>query len=263
MKNHQVLIIDNNKKDGKYLASLLQNAGHFPQIASGRKQGITLINERPIAVVVLDHASLGDSEIEIIQEITEIDSDLQLIIYTRDKSFDSAIEALRRRVVDYLIKPCSDAQILGAVELALALRIKQLRRVQYFEQVDYLWTRIKHLDKIDIDDFDRDEAFEARFFPVSPSTMVDLEQQTVLHKDKTIPLNLADFRLLLVFLNNPRQILTFQDIILMKDNMELPPEEAQAKLRPMIHRLRLRLSDIPEAKEWIENVRGTGYIFNL
>lgn len=263
MNNHQLLIMDSNKKDAKALASLLQGAGYHTLIAPSGEQGLSVISESLIALVVLDHENLPDRGIEIIQEITEADPFLQLIILSQDKSFDSAIEALRRRVEDYLQKPCTDEEILGAIELALDLRTKQLRRAQYYEQVDYLWTRIKHLDKIETDEFDRDEAFEAHFFAINPSTMVDLEKQAILYKDKTVPLSPADMRLLFVFLNNPRQILSFHDIILMKDSVDLPAEEAQTKLRPMIHRLRLRLSDIPGAEEWIESVRGTGYIFNI
>ena len=96
MKNYQVLIIDNSKKDGEDLAALLQDAGYFPQTASGGEQGISLINELPIALVILDHENLPDRGIEIIKEISEIDPGLHQIIHSRDMSFDSAIEALRR-----------------------------------------------------------------------------------------------------------------------------------------------------------------------
>jgi two-component system OmpR family response regulator len=92
--------------------------------------------------------------------------------------------------------------------------------------------------------------------------MVDLEKQAILHNEKTVPLSQADMRLLFVFLNNPRQILSFQDIILMKDSVDLPVKEAQSKLRPMIQRLRARLADVPGSEEWIESVRGVGYVFN-
>ena len=262
MNNPQILIIDSNKKDSSTLASLLEGAGYHTQIAPSGEQGLIEINENPIALVVLDHENLPDRGLEIIQDIIDIDPALQLIIHSRDNSFNSAIEALRKRVADYLQKPCADEQILGAIKLALDHRTKQLRRAQYYEQVDYLWARIKHLDEIETDHDNRNEVFEARFFAITPSTMVDLEKQAILHNDRTIPLSQPNMRLLFVFLNNPRQILSFKDIMLMKDSVDLPAKEAQSKLRPMIHRLRLRLSDIPGAEEWIENVRGVGYLFN-
>ena len=263
MNNPHILIIDSNKKDAKTLASFLQSEGYHTQIAPSGEQGLIEISESSIALVILDHGNLPDRGIEIIQEITDIDPALQLIIHSRDKSFDSAIEALRKRAADYLQKPCADEQALGAIKLALDYRTKQLRRAQYYEQVDYLWTRIKHLDKIEKDEVDRGEAFKSRFSTINQSTMVDLEKQAILHNDKTVPLSQADLRLLCVFLNNPRQILSFQDIILMKDSVELPTEEAQYKVRPMVSRLRTRLSDIPGADEWIESVRGIGYVFNI
>lgn len=262
MNNPQILIIDSNKMDAKALVSFLQSEGYHTLVASNGEQGLIEINETPIALVVLDHENLPDRGLEIIQEIVDIDPALQLIIHSRDNSFNSAVEALRKRAADYLQKPCADEFMLGAVELALNQRTKQLRRAQYYEQVDYLWARIKHLDEIDMDDDNRNEVLEARFIAINPSTMVDLEKQAILHKGKTVPLSRADLRLLCVFLNNPRQILSFQDIILLKDSVDVPAKEAQAKLRIMIHRLRLRLSDIPGAEEWIESVRGIGYMFN-
>jgi len=187
---------------------------------------------------------------------------MQLIVLSSDKSFDSAIKALRSRATDYIQKPCKDEEIMGAIRRALEQRTKQLRRSQYYDQMDYLWTRIKYLDTDEIYE-DVGGELKERFFSINQSTMVDLEQQAIIHDDKTVPLTQGDLELLFVFLNNPRQILSFKDIMLTKDNVDLPAKEAQSKLRPMIYRLRLRLSHIPGAEEWIESVRGTGYIFNI
>jgi len=260
--NHQLLIIDGNQKDAKALDSLLQGEGYQTRVMPTGEQGLSEINDNPIALVVLDHNSLPDSGIEIIEEIAEADPLLQLIVLSSDKSFDSAIRALRSRAADYIQKPYKDEEIMGAIRRALEQRTKQLRRSQYYDQVDYLWTRIKYLDTEDIFE-DVGGEFKERFFSINQSTMVDIEQQAIIHNDKTIPLTGGDLELLFVFLNNPRQILSFKDILLMKDDVDLPAKEAQSKLRPMIYRLRLRLSHIPGAEEWIESVRGTGYIFNI
>jgi DNA-binding response OmpR family regulator len=260
--NHQLLIIDGNKKDAKDLASILQGEGYQTHAVPTREQGLSEIDENPITLVVLDHENLSDSGIEIIQEIAESDPFLQLIILSRDKSFDSAIKALRSRASDYILKPYRAEDILDAIKLALENRTKQLLRSQYYDQMDYLWARIKHLDMEGVYEDKRGE-FKARFFSISQSTKVDLERQAILHNDKTVPLTESDLSLLFVFLNNPRQILTYQDIFMMKEGVELPVEKAKSKLPPMVHRLRLRLSEIPGAEEWIETVRGTGYIFNI
>jgi two-component system OmpR family response regulator len=95
------------------------------------------------------------------------------------------------------------------------------------------------------------------------SPWLDPGQQAVLYKDQTIPLSQGDLGLLFVFLNNPRQVLSFQDIIPQKENMKLPEDRAKTRVRGMIHRLRSRLSDIPGGDQWIESVRGRGYIFNV
>lgn len=260
--NHQFLIIDGNQKDAKALDSLLQGEGYQTRVIPTGEQGLSEINDYPIALVVLDHKSLPDSGIEIIEEITKADPFLQLIVLSSDKSFDSAIRALRNRAADYIQKPYKDEEIMGAIRRALEQRTKQLRRTQYYDQVDYLWTRIKYLDTDDIFE-DVGGEFKERFFSINQSTMVDIEQQAIIHNDKTVPLTEGDLELLFVFLNNPGQILSFKDILLMKDDVDLPAEVAQSKLRPMIYRLRLKLSDIPGAEEWIESVRGRGYIFNM
>ena len=38
--------------------------------------------------------------------------------------------------------------------------------------------------------------------------------------------------------------------------------EAPEVLRPLISRLRRKLSEFPHGEHWISNVRGTGYVFD-
>jgi DNA-binding response OmpR family regulator len=67
--------------------------------------------------------------------------------------------------------------------------------------------------------------------------------------------------LMTLFMSKPGVAVTHQEIV----DRVYPEEELLEKpsvmCRTIIHRLRDYLSDLPAEEEWIETVRGTGYIF--
>jgi len=131
------------------------------------------------------------------------------------------------------------------------------------EQVKYLLARIEGMERADVKIAELDELHADRYFAINRTTLIDIEQQALLYKDQTIPLSQGDLGLLFVFLNNRQQVLSFQDIILQKENVKLSEDRARTRVRAMIHRLRSHLSEIPGGDQWIESVRGRGYIFNV
>lgn len=263
MDHHQILVIDNHINDVKHLLSLLQAEGYHAVSVSDGEKGLTKIRQNDVDLVIVDHENLPDRGIGILRELKEVDPDLYIVVLSEDNSFSSAREALRNKVSDYLIKPGEDRKLLAAVNQALTQRSSQLQKQQYLEQVRYLLARIKYLDRSDVKHTEGDELDEGRYFAINRTTLVDIEKQAVLYNDKTIPLSQGDLGLLFVFLNNPRQVLSFQDILLQKENVQLPTDKARSRVRAMVHRLRSRLSPIPGADQWIESVRGRGYIFNV
>lgn len=263
MDHQQILVIDHQNNAAEHLVSLLQAEGYRAVSVPDGETGLAKIQHNVIDLVIVDHEHLPDRDIGILRDLKEFDSALSIVVLSEDDSFASVREALRNKVADYLKKPADDHKLLTAVNYALSQRASQLQKRQYLEQVKYLLARIEGMERTDVKHAEMDELHEGRYFAINRTTLVDVEQQAVLYKDQTIPLSQGDLGLLFVFLNNPRQILSFQDIILQKENVKLPEDRARTRVRAMIHRLRSRLADIPGGDQWIESVRGRGYIFNV
>ena len=65
-----------------------------------------------------------------------------------------------------------------------------------------------------------------------------------------------------VLLENRGRVLTHRELVLLVQGYETTDWEAPEVLRPLISRLRRKLSAFPGGEKWIANVRGTGYVFD-
>ena len=69
--------------------------------------------------------------------------------------------------------------------------------------------------------------------------------------------------MLKVLLDNRGRVLSHRELVQLVQGYEVAEWEAPEVLRPLVSRLRQKLSKFPGGKSWINNVRGTGYVFEL
>lgn len=65
---------------------------------------------------VVDMRMPGESGLQLISQLVEIDPEMDVIVLTGYGSIASAVEAMRRGAIDYLQKPCDADQILAAFD---------------------------------------------------------------------------------------------------------------------------------------------------
>ncbi len=63
-------------------------------------------------------------------------------------------------------------------------------------------------------------------------------------------------------MKNWGQVLTHANVVFMIQGYEVDEIEAPEILRPLISRLRKKLSSFPGGEKWISSVRATGYVFD-
>jgi two-component system response regulator RegA len=68
--------------------------------------------------VVVDLRMPGGSGIDLVSDLLEVDSEMEIVVLTSYGSIATAMDALRRGAVDYLTKPADADQILAAFERA-------------------------------------------------------------------------------------------------------------------------------------------------
>jgi two-component system response regulator MtrA len=90
---------------------------------------------------------------------------------------------------------------------------------------------------------------------------VNFSQRVIWNDQNTISLTPTETRLLKTLSQNPGHVFTPQELVAIAQGYEATTQEAPGILRPLISRLRHKLSVFQDSQNWIVNVRGTGYCF--
>jgi DNA-binding response OmpR family regulator len=182
------------------------------------------------------------SSVEVLRKVSSISPDIKVIILSKDASLESAVEALRQRVYDYLLKPVDLDKLLRIVNQSEAdTHPKSLSQV--YDNV--VVTRSSQ-------NFEEKSIPQPRLHP---------QNRTVEWKDNLAYLNPSEYRLFEILFNQPGKVFTPLEMINSIYPFELNNDEAVLFLRPIISRLRKKLSKFRDGWGWIRNVHGTGYFY--
>ena len=117
-----VLIIDDDKLIRQIVGDVLLKNGYKVLTAGNPKDGLALLNGEKVDILLLDIIMPTESGLDMIPEIKEIDKDIAIIIMTAYASTDSAIEAIRKDVFDYVKKPVHPSELLHSIKNAVDKR---------------------------------------------------------------------------------------------------------------------------------------------
>lgn len=99
-------------------------------------------------------------------------------------------------------------------------------------------------------------------FSLGDEIRIDLERREIWMDETKVMLTPTEGKLMKVLLDNRGRVLTHRELVLLVQGYQTTDWEAPEILRPLVSRLRRKLSHFPGGKEWIVNVRGTGYVFD-
>jgi DNA-binding response OmpR family regulator len=195
--------------------------------------------------------------IEIMQQAADISPDTQIVMLTAHGSMESAIEALRYGAHDYLIKPSSPQEILSSVAGALARHAEAQRKRLLLGQMETSLQQLK-----DAEGVMQSTVAGQRVISLPDGVMVDLARREIWRGNERVTLTPTEGKLLRVLLENKGRVMTHRDLVFLVQGYEITDWEAPEVLRPLVSRLRRKLSAFPDGDKWIANVRGTGYVFD-
>src|SRR5213595_4148027 len=119
MKNHRILIIDDERPILITLEALLQRHGYQVDTAPTASQGLKLLKTKSPSLVLLD-LQLPDAEgLEMLERIKTELPQVQVIILTAHDSLNNAIESIKRGAYHFISKPYAPEELLSLVEKAL------------------------------------------------------------------------------------------------------------------------------------------------
>ncbi|MFZ4570237.1 MAG: sigma-54-dependent transcriptional regulator [Bacteroidales bacterium] len=126
-----VLIIDDEQQFSQELAEFFKNSGFNPFIANTGPQGLDILQQHLIDLLILDVRLPGINGLDILKEVIGKYHTLEVIVVSAHGDMDTVIKAMRLGAIDYLRKPFRLADIQIAIErtrrfMQLQQKLRQL-----------------------------------------------------------------------------------------------------------------------------------------
>jgi len=240
MKSH-ILVVDDEPVARQSLTDILRLEGYTVNSVPNGQAAVEYVRTHPVELLIVDLRMPGMDGLEVVQVVNQVSPETEVILLTAFGSTESAIQALRLRIHDYLLKPVPPSQVVNSVKKGLTRRDARLKMRGGPSVVDV-----------------EDGAAE---FSLKDGTHIDLSRRQVRKKDQVIHLTPAEGRLLRVLIENPGRVYSHRELVLLVQGYDTSQREAPEILRPLVSRLRHKLEPFPTLSEQIISVRGTGYLY--
>lgn len=235
-----ILVVDDEPIARQSLTDILKLEGYTVTSAPNGQAAVEYIRVHPVDLMIVDLKMPGMDGLEVVQVVNQISPETEVILLTAFGSTETAIQALRLRIHDYLLKPAAPAQIIATVKKGLARRMAK--------------SRVANAAVIDSDD-----AIET--VTLKDGTVVDLSRRQIKQKNKVEHLTPAEGRLLRILMENEGKVFSHRELVLLVQGYDTTQREAPEILRPLVSRLRHKLEKFPLLSEQVVSVRGTGYLY--
>ncbi len=127
------LVIDDDKTIRDATCLLIEEEGHYAEVAASGQTGLTLLEDGKFEAVLLDLNLGAEDGLDVLVEIQKRYPDLPVVIFTAQGSVKAAVEAMRRGAVDFLEKPFRREQFHTV--LARLQRLRQFgQRIEKLER---------------------------------------------------------------------------------------------------------------------------------
>jgi DNA-binding response OmpR family regulator len=240
MMKSNILVVDDEPVARQSLTDILKLEGHNVTAAPNGQAAVEYVRTHPVDLMIVDLRMPGMDGLEVVQVVNQVSPETEVVLLTAFGSTESAIQALRLRIHDYLLKPASPAQIIATVKKGLTRRFAR--------------TKSSTPASVDVDE-------SIAIFTLKDSTTVDLSRRQIKHKSKVEHLTPAEGRLLRILMENEGKVFSHRELVLLVQGYDTSQREAPEILRPLVSRLRHKLDQFPSLSERVVSVRGTGYLY--
>jgi len=143
MKNHRILVIDDERPILVTLEAFLQRHGYQVDTAPTASQGLKLLKTKSPSLVLLD-LQLPDAEgLQTLDSIKGDSPDMPVIILTAHDSLHNAIESIKRGAYHFISKPYAPEELLSLVEKALEKQLLLRETETLREKTEQLEKRLE------------------------------------------------------------------------------------------------------------------------
>jgi len=236
-----ILVVDDEPVARQSMTDILRLEGFSVNSVPNGQSAIEFVRTHPVELMIVDLRMPGMDGLEVVQVVNQISPETEIVLLTAFATTESAIQALRLRIHDYLLKPASPAQVIASVKKGLARRDARLKARGGNASME-------------VDEGNAE-------FTLKDGTYIDLSRRLIRKKENIIHLTPAEGRLLRVLIENPGRVYSHRELVLLVQGYDTSQREAPEILRPLVSRLRHKLESFPSLSDRIVSVRGTGYLY--
>jgi DNA-binding response OmpR family regulator len=237
-----ILVVDDEPVARQSMTDILKLEGYNVASAPNGQAAVEYVRTHPVDLMIVDLRMPGMDGLEVVQVVNQVSPETEIVLLTAFGSTETAIQALRLRIHDYLLKPASPAQVIASVKKGIARRSARLR------------LRGGSHDALDAEEV-------VSVITLKDGTTVDLSRRQIRFKNKTEHLTPAEGRLLKILMENEGKVFSHRELVLLVQGYDTSQREAPEILRPLVSRLRFKLDQFPALSESVASVRGTGYVY--
>ena len=243
MTDQTILIIEDDKKIRTLLRNVMESDGFAVLESDDGRDVLELIGSRPISLVTLDIHLGSENGLELARKIRNVTSVPIIMVTGRDDVIDRVV-GLEIGADDYITKPFHVREVIARVRSVL-------RRVG-------------------------GEGAQAAILPPTPQQVAAPEEsasfcfdglvavpdrlELIDRKGQECDLTSGDFRLLSVFLNRPKRVLSREQLMDLTGGVAWSPLDRT--IDNQVARLRKKIERDPSDPKLIKTVRGVGYVFS-
>jgi two-component system response regulator AtoC len=121
-ERRQILVVDDEPNLRRVLSAQLQRDGYDVQTAEDGEQGLQLLQDHHIDLVITDLRMPKLDGMELLRRAVTMDEQLPVVILTAHATVDNAVEALKTGAFDYITKPFDQNEVRTIVRKALKTR---------------------------------------------------------------------------------------------------------------------------------------------
>ena len=114
-----ILIVDDEKNYRLVLEALLAPEGYEILTAENGSEGLDLILESDLDLVITDMKMPGMSGMDLLEEAKKNKPDLPVIMMTAFGTIEMAVEAMKKQAYDYITKPFKNEELKLTIKKAL------------------------------------------------------------------------------------------------------------------------------------------------
>ncbi|HEX8412548.1 MAG TPA: response regulator [Sphingomicrobium sp.] len=230
-----ILVVDDDREIRELLAAYLQKNGMRATAVANGRQMRSALDEHQIDLIVLDLMMPGEDGLSLCRELRAGKwHAIPVLMLTAREEESDRILGLEMGADDYLTKPFAVRELFARIRSVL----RRARMLPPNMQVK-----------------------EAGQFLSFGDWKLDTGARHLLSRDGTVvALSGAEYRLLRVFLDHPKRVLTRDQLLNLTQGRDADAFDRSIDL--LVSRLRQRLADDAREPRYIKTLRSEGYIFS-